>query len=426
MSNPPKPNHNIVDAIRSKLAQTTLANRSGLLARKAGPMPDVDSLIKHIIVPSLPITDEEMARTAYKNKGQKLARQEMWHELSELIENADDGRLATPGGENATMLLSAGARNDVVAAAQDALCDGSDPDPDGIAALEEMLTGFCDDYASAIIVALAHIDIGWAWRTLAQDKSEPERELHFRAHFKRADNLLAPFDPVDLDSPALAVAHCALIEAQQKPEMKLTDSYERLIKMDPDSPRHMRAFGRNLLPDRFGSYEQLEHEARKTALHTSEVWGAGGYSWTYLDALALDQGALCLLDSDFFINGLHDILARKRDQYLTNLLAAFCAIAMAPPAGNQKLPAAAENSRAGLQGCLDWILASHLQELHPLVWSQAMLTPGLTPALPPRQALVAKGRHTALRVIAERFAEDIADGGSITFSSDGMYRVPAL
>lgn len=426
MSNSPKSGQSIVSTIRSKLARTVFSGRSDRVARKALLVQDIDSLSKRIILPSLPVTDEEIARTTHHNKGQELARQEMWHELSGIIHYADDARLATPGGENATMLLARGARSDVVAAAEDALCDGSDPNPDGIAALEQMLSEFENDYAFALVVALAHVDIGWAWRKLAQGKCQQEKDLRFRTHFRRAKDLLAPFDPVEYDSPALAAAHCALIEAQKTPEFGLSDCYKSLIELDPDSPRHMRALGQNLLPSRFGSYVKLERAAQETAEQTVEVWGAGGYCWTYLDALALDPGALCLLDSDLFIAGMHDILALKRDQSVPNLLAAFCAIVMAAPEDKSTLPEAAEANRKKLNGCLDWILETHLQELHPLVWSQIMLTPGLTPSLPPRQALVSKGRHTALQAIAERFADDIADGGSITFSSSGMYRLPSL
>ena len=48
----------------------------------------------------------------------------------------------------------------------------------------------------------------------------------------------------------------------------------------------MRAFGEALLPARYGGYDMLDSEARRTAAHTDDIWGAGGYVWVYLDALA--------------------------------------------------------------------------------------------------------------------------------------------
>jgi hypothetical protein len=126
------------------------------------------------------------------------------------------------------------------------------------------------------------------------------------------------------------------------------------------------------------------------------------------------------------VDGLRDIVARRRDQHVINQLSAFCGIVMAPKTGKQRLSGATEAARRRIHDCLDWLLENHLQELHPLIWSQTLLSPGLTPSLPSRRALVAKGRQTALRVIAQRFTEDIADGSSIAFSSSGMYRLPAL
>ncbi|WP_297768417.1 hypothetical protein [uncultured Roseovarius sp.] len=396
----------------------------GLLRRK--PRTDLDSLSKRILLPSLPVTDEEMARATHQDRGQKLARQEMWEELAQQIEHADAARLRTPGGESATTLLAVGARADVVAAAEDALYDDAEPDPSGIAALEEVQAEFPDSYPCALVAALAHIDIAWAWRATASDRTHATHELRFLEHFKRAGEILSNFDGVQLDAPPLAAAQCALLAARPQPRMRVADDYERLIDLDPDGPRHMRALGEALLPARYGSYEMLELEARRTAARTGEIWGAGGYTWVYLDALALDPGAISQLDADYFVDGLRDIVKRRRDQHVINQLSAFCGIVMAPKAGRKRRGGAQENARKRIHDCLDWLLENHLQELHPLIWSQMLLNPGLTPALPSRRALVAKGRHTALRVIAQRFAEDIEDGSSIAFSSSGMYRLPAL
>lgn len=404
-----------------------LAGRRPLPFLPRRPAPDLDVLSKRIILPSLPVTDEEMARATHQDKGLKCARQENWTELSRMIHYADDCRLSTPGGESAAMLLAFGARGDVVAVAEDALHDGVEPPRDGIDALEEMLAEQYGDYACALVVALAHVDIGWAWRHTATDKSEHLHKLRFKEHFKRAEDILGPHDGVDQDAPSLAAAQCALLAARPQPGMRVADDYEKLIDLDPDSPRHMRALGQHLLPGYFGDYKMLELEARRTASRTGDIWGAGAYTWVYFDALALDFAAINLLDVDFFIDGMKDILERRPDQHVINLLAAFCAITMgADVSRDNSHPTHIETTRRDLHDCLDWLLSDYLQELHPLIWSQTMLSPGLTPPLPSRRALIAKGRQTALRIIAERFADEIADGSSIAFSSSGMYRLPAL
>ena len=114
---------------------------------------DIDALAKRILLPSLPVSDEEMARAAHQDRGQKLARQEMWDTLSEKLRYADRSRLSTPGGETASLLLAFGARSDVVSAAEDALHDGKVPDMAGIEALEEMQADYPTEYPCALIVA---------------------------------------------------------------------------------------------------------------------------------------------------------------------------------------------------------------------------------------------------------------------------------
>ncbi|MDW3117222.1 MAG: hypothetical protein R8G60_05115 [Roseovarius pacificus] len=249
--------------------------------------------------------------------------------------------------------------------------------------------------------------------------------MRIASHFRRAHDILAPFDPVDLDAPSVAAAQCLLLAALPQARHKVADAYERLIDLDPDSPRYMRTLGQHLLPTQFGDYQQLEIEARRTAARTGDLWGAGAYTWVYLDALAQDDGALSLVDPGYFIEGLKDILGRKREQHIVNVMTAFCAIAMGPDRALQ-LTGTAEQTRRKLHDCTGWLLSDHLQELHPLIWSQALLPPRLTPALPSRRALITKGRQAALHAIALQFADDIADGSSIAFSSSGMYRLPAL
>lgn len=387
---------------------------------------DIDALAKRILLPSLPVSDEEMARAAHQDRGQKLARQEMWDTLSEKLRYADRSRLSTPGGETASLLLAFGARSDVVSAAEDALHDGKVPDMAGIEALEEMQADYPTEYPCALIVALAHIDIGWAWRNIAGPHDPEGAVRKCQWHLDRAEAILAPFDAEALNAPSLAAAKCALNAACHARWRKVAEGYEALIALDPDSHRHMRALGRHLLPGYAGGAKAVEIEARRTAARTQATWGAGAYAWVYFDALALSRQTLDLLDAGFFIEGLHDIIARKQDQHIVNLLAAFCAITMAPQTKGAPLPDHADTARARVHDCLDWLLEDHIQELHPLIWSQTLLAPGHAPLLPSRRALIVKGRQTALRIIATRFASQISDGSSIAFSRAGMYRLPAL
>lgn len=387
--------------------------------------PDLDTLARRIILPFMPITDEEMARAAHQDRGQKLARQEMWEELAQQLRAADLTRTATPGGESGAMLLAFGARSDVVAVAEDTLYDGKAPAPDGIDALEAVGREFPDKYPIALIIALAHIDLAWAWENTPGDVDNhlSGRQAHFDQHITRAEALLAPYCGLTENAPSLAAAQCALLAARPGHGRCVADAYEDLIDLDPSSPRHMRALGQAIVPARGGSLQALELEARRTAARSGDIWGAGAYSWVYLDAVAMDPEALIFLDVPFFIDGLRDILRVSPDQHTANQLAAFCAITMRPRDGAPRAEIAA---REALSGALVWILQEHLHELHPLIWTQALRRPGAAAPLPSRRALITEGRQTALRAIAALFADDIKDGSAIAFSPAGMYRLPTL
>jgi hypothetical protein len=272
------------------------------------------------------------------------------------------------------------------------------------------------------MVAHAHVDIGRAWRS----SGVAQGEVRFLENFAIAEALLDPLDAAALDAPSLAFAQCALLAARPAPRRRVAEDYARLINLDPATPAHMRALGAALLPARFGSYREIETEARRTAARTGAAWGEGGYAWVWLDALALDPGGLGTVDAACFADGLRAIAQRKPDQHVINQLAAFCGLTLAPRRSGTRMSAAQERARATIHGCLGWLIADHLQELHPLLWSQALLEPGRITALPPRRTLLQTGRQTALRTIAACFAEEMADGKSLAFSSAGMYRLPAL
>ncbi|MFX0545730.1 hypothetical protein ACEWPL_009310 [Roseovarius sp. S1116L3] len=389
---------------------------------KAHPQPNLDKLSRRIILPWIPLTEEETARTAFEDLGRKLARQEMWGDLSDRIIEADRTRSGTPGGESAAMLMGLGARSDVVAMAEDSLHDGMVPDRYGIDALDALEEEHPGDYPVHATLALAHIDLARAWTSVPGAASLAGATERIAHHAARAQSLLDPYSALDLDAPSLAAAQCALLRAAPGATvLQVADQYEQLIDLDPASPRNMRALGAAILAIEPGNFAQLELEARRTAVRSASLWGAGGYTWVYLDALALDAKALALLDPIFFIDGMRDILRRCPDQHTANLMAAFCAITMR---AGEDTGAAQDAGRTALNGCLTWILRDHLYELHPLIWTQALHCPGTRP-LPPRRALISEGRRTALRAIAAQFADDIARGQSIAFSPAGMYMLPS-
>lgn len=378
-------------------------------------LPDAEQLV-HIPICSTTPDDEECARL--RMLGQFLARQDRWSDLAAKIRMAEQGRSKTPGGMPVTDLLVFGARHDVVAAATHAIEDGVPSGApallSGIGGLEAVLSEHNTDAAIALIVASAHIDIGWAWRgSEAERDVAKHRRAAFAAHFDRASTILDKFNGVELNSPALAAARCALLPGLRDPHVRIADDYEDLIDLDPHNERHMRAMGNHLLPRWFGSYEQLELEARRTASRTQDIWGDAGYSWVMFDALANDAGACDIVDVSFFIDGLRDILRRRPGQVSANLLAAYCALSIMRH--GPELPAAQE-----ISACADWIIRDYMTELHPLIWAHA--AEGFDNAVPVTSLsrFAAHGQARALGVLRDLFEDEIAQGLQIVFTPDGL------
>lgn len=362
-------------------------------------------------------TAEDAVRDSHLSRAQFLARQERWEDLSEIIRTADTNREMTPGSMPVAELLAYGARADVISAAEHALITGY-PEKDapllaGIEALEHVLAEHPRDHVIAAIVAQSHMDIGWAWRGNGWDTEVPDhnREV-FIAHFDRARDILSGFCSADHQSPLLASTCCALLGSLELKERTVADRYEALIDLNPHNPRPMRALGSHMLPRWYGSHEELELEARRTAARTEHVWGAGGYTWVQFDAIACDEIACAQLDVEYFVDGLHDILERCPDPYTTNLLAAYCANAIGQSySGNDET----DHNRSQIADCAGWIVREHLTELHPMVWAHAAhgFDNNLRVYSPARFA--ASGREDAVRIITSLFSREIAAGKQIVF-----------
>ena len=395
-----------------------------LKAKPADPapfaIPDLrpGNAAEHLRIPVYTPPDLPDETQVLHDEGQFLARQDRWGDLAQRIRQTDQRRMKTADFIPLADLLLAGARRDVVAAAEHALADGV-PEHDGalrsgVALLEEVHDEYPDDYAIALTVALSHLDIGRAWRGpgLPRDLSASHRRA-FQAHFDRAATILDRFCGIELNSPALAAARCALLDGMRDPHLRVADDYEDLIDLDPTDQRHMRALGRHLLPCRFGSYDALELEARRTASRTHDIWGDAAYAWVYFDAIIQDPEACVRVDADFFADGLRDILRRRPDQANVNMLAAYCAIAL----GAAQDPG---SPRARISACAEWIICDHLRELHPLIWAHAAQGFDTAPRARSLHRLADRGRDEALRVLAHLFADEIAQGHDVIFTADGL------
>ncbi|WP_171239739.1 hypothetical protein [Ruegeria sp. HKCCA5491] len=385
----------------------------------AAAMPDQGQLN----IPVAELQAEDLVGRKTIEAGRHLARQGRWSELSRQMRAADEARESAPDGMPIADLLAFGARADVVLAVEHALSDWkalSDYDVlCGISELEDEMREHEGDPMIALVVALAHIDLAWAWRGTSVDaKLPPLHQSRCAAHFDRAAAILPKCREAAPESPLVAAADCALLAGQRKSNIRVADKYERLITLDPHNQRHMRAMGTHLLPRWFGSYEELEVQALRNAARTHEIWGAGGYTWAQFDAIALDPEACARLDVEYFLEGLRDILRQRPDQETVNMLAAYCAITIQNGLGlNEK----ANEVRAQIHEAANWLIRDHMTELHPLIWAHAANGFNNSVRINSPERFAARGHRDALRAIGDLFREELRSGMDVTFTPSGLH-----
>lgn len=405
-----------------------LAEISGAASTRAAPQDTaaIDRLISGLMISCPDPTHEDRARDAHRLQGQQHARQDDWEALSAEITKADKTRQSTPGGMPASELLAYGARSDVVMAAEHALLDGVPPWDaplmEGIEGLEEMLAETSNDPMCAVVVAQTHMDLGWAWRgTGTSTQIAPRNREAFEAHFDRAGDILDSIEVKLSESPFFQAAKCALNGAGLNPQHRIARDFEKLIDLNPRNASPMRALGTYLSPKWFGSHQELELEARRTAARTHKEWGAGGYTWVLFDVLSGDARACENLDLEFFLEGLHDILDHAPEQHTTNVLAAYCAHFHA---ANAAMSETASRVRSHISACADWIIREHLTELHPMVWAHAAAGFANNVNVSSPRRFAAMGQKHGLRFIAQLFHREIEQGSRIIFTADGPVSEP--
>lgn len=409
----------VLKALSARFCQSETPDRL-LINKQTLPNSQV-SLEEFLSIPVCEANSENSSQHNIQQRGQFLARQDRWDDLSHEIHKADQARETTSGGMPVADLLAYGARADVVRSVEHALAEGKGGNSnyllDGINGLEQVRRDHPNDPTIAMVLALAHIDIGWAWRGRGYEASVPtQNRKKFAAHLDRATIILSPFSATDLNSPTLGAAQCALLAAESDPRSKVADKYELLIDLHPENHRHMRAMGHHLLPRWFGSYQQLDLEARRTAARTQDIWGNGAYAWVYFDAIALDEAACEHVDVEFFIDGMRDIVTARPEQEFVNLLTAYCTIALRQRIG---ICENADYPLLQIIECANWLIRDHLTEVHPLIWAHADKGFDNNARITSVSRFAARGRADALHVIADQFRDEIIGGQHVTFTPNG-------
>ncbi|WP_236016520.1 hypothetical protein [Salipiger abyssi] len=366
-----------------------------------------------ILIPVRDAPPDAVQRDRLRTQGRYLARQEAWEVLARGLREADTARDAAPGGTPVARLLAEGACSDAMGSALAAVRrDDPTAARASLFALRDAIDGAERAPWLAAMLAQAHLGVAKAWATRSGGLLHRDARAQ---HLEAAQRLIAPFDPLEHDSPLLAALRCALLDLDPHPEHRVYDDYEDLIDLDPACPDHLRALGRDLIPQRFGDWERLDREARRTAGHTADIWGLGGYAWVWFDALAgAAPGGFANVDAELFAEGLHDILHRRPDQHMANLLAAYCGLTLSGAA----VPGSA---RARIAGCFGWIAQDHLREVHPELWADARPVRGSTDG----GERLRLGEARALSALAEHFAHQLARGRQVRFTEAGIVLTPS-
>ncbi|WP_323769873.1 hypothetical protein [Antarctobacter sp.] len=382
----------------------------GKASRKNG---DRDRAQPRVEIPVCEVDPASKDAARLRARGQFLARQDDWEQMAAEIRTADTSRALTAGLQSQAVLMCEGARQDITEAIAEGVDRGDALSVQAaVASLEPLLSEQPGCPIIAYIVAMAHVDAARAWKgTALTGDLPPERDEAYARHMAAAARLNDQFDPFEHETPLWAMVRCAVLEVDPQPHARVADDFEDLIDLDPGNPHHLVQFGCALRPIRFGSWEMLEAQARRTALRTSDVWGVGGYTWVYLGALAEDQGAFRRLDADLFVEGLHDILSRHPSQATVNRMAALIAYRVSGQVD-------VGGTRQRIADCFGWVVQDHLRELHPLIWAESPARAS-APCFD-KIDMARLGQTRALATLTEFFAPAPNAGRRLVFAPDGM------
>ena len=261
--------------------------------------------------------------------GYTLAQKSRWDELHTFIASFDKRR-ATYGTIRLAAIAGQGARalqTKQLGRFEDlATVNASEVDLTELDRFTQALKSRPKDHILAAITARMHIEMAWALRgdgfALSVSKAAWQGYTH---HINRAKGTLAPFDPITLDSPFLALIHTLLAQNLEESAKPMRESFDIFMTLDPHNWGVMRTHAFHLLPRWGGDYDIIELEARKAMARTDETAGAAAYAAFYLGVLNCDNGAITTVEPALFEQGLYDMIEHgENDPIEINYLLAYC------------------------------------------------------------------------------------------------------
>lgn len=327
-----------------------------------------------------------------------LAKSDSWSELLSTLKELDQTRQRRNSGVRFYEAALLGARSTVTRNLEDTI--KLDQAREALEKLKSMQTERPNDYAAAVIVARALIDLGWAERGSTEGAATSAGLAAFRGRFAEAETILEKFDPIEENSPMLAEARYLLAPGIDGGVKFLRDWYEDWADLDPSNPTLLETHSRYLMPQWYGSFEEINKESRRAGVRAKNELAAGAYTYFWLTPLSRDE-ALAKLNPNLFIEGMHDILMRTKDQRLANAFAAkLYRLGYRSRGRTRHASKKTVKIRARLAKGFGEIVRHHLREIHTLNWSTD---------------------DAGIRLaIAQAFGDELNKGAHIRPGSDGL------
>ncbi|MEP2137957.1 MAG: hypothetical protein ABJI41_00515, partial [Erythrobacter sp.] len=294
-----------------------------------------------------------------------------WETLSEEIDAAESTLKASDGQLRDYGHMSWGARselNDILEVMDPEHCQKK------LAAIvsriEDAANASPQNHVLATLAARTHLDIGWAWRGDGFADSVSDLEWsHMNQHYDAAEKWLTPFTQGGITSPM--VAHAAHIHARHLGDhgRQMRAIYDMWRQLDPGNPMMYQEHGFHLLPRWFGSYQELEMEARKAAAATvGTAIGAAPYAWMLNSLIECEPEALSIVDQEFFVDSVADMVtltpdASEANTVLRDYSEIWLSRSLFDPAGESQ-----QNIKALAERVCRKVTEDHLSAIDLSVW----------------------------------------------------------
>lgn len=294
----------------------------------------------------------------------RLIAADRWDLVHSLIAAWERDRAATPFG---TMFHRIGADTALkplydIAAAEAATGIRSAPHwlDRQLDAFVSRMTAAPDDHVAAALAARAHLAAGWAARDDGRFAGPSDAALARMArHHDSAERILARF--ATRGSSLVAEARYLACLGLEDGDRLIRRRYDDWIAIDPDDVTPFQVHGTHLLPGWFGTFVDLEAEARRAADLTRRRRGAAGYAIFHGGIMACGARLpRAWINPRLFVEAALDRARTAGGQWGVNRTADMLLAMMRDTAGE---------TRGIYREGLTRLVHEHLQVLIPDAWS---------------------------------------------------------